>query len=75
MNLSGSGKKKNEEAKNGVSLVDQMVNNLPAMQEIKFDPCIWKIPGEGNGYQLQYSCLENSMNRRAWRATGSQSRM
>ena len=24
--------------------------------------------GEGNGYPLQYSCLENSMNRGAWRA-------
>ena len=23
----------------------------------------------GNGTQLQYSCLENSMDRRAWRAT------
>ena len=32
------------------------------------------IPGsgrsrEGNGYPLQYSCLENSMDRRVWRAT------
>ena len=26
-------------------------------------------PGEGNGYLLQYSCLENSMDRGAWRAT------
>ena len=25
--------------------------------------------GEGNGYPLQYSCLENSMDRRAWWAT------
>ena len=25
-----------------------------------------KIPGEGNGYPLQYSCLENSMDRGAW---------
>ena len=28
-----------------------------------------KFPGEGNGNPLQYSCLENSMDRRAWRAT------
>ena len=28
-----------------------------------------KSPGEGNGYPLQYSCLENSMDRRAWQAT------
>ena len=27
------------------------------------------IPGEGNGNPLQYSCLENSMDRRAWQAT------
>ena len=26
-------------------------------------------PGEGKGYPLQYSCLENSMDRRAWSAT------
>ena len=26
-------------------------------------------PAEGNGYPLQYSCLENSMNRGDWRAT------
>ena len=25
-------------------------------------------PGEGNGYPLQCSCLENSMDRGAWRA-------
>ena len=28
-----------------------------------------RSPEEGNGYPLQYSCLENSMNRRAWWAT------
>ena len=28
-----------------------------------------KTPGEGNDYPLQYSCLENSMDRRAWQAT------
>ena len=26
-------------------------------------------PGEGNGHPLQYSCLENPMDRGAWRAT------
>ena len=26
-------------------------------------------PGEGNGYPLQYSCLENSMDRGVWLAT------
>ena len=27
-----------------------------------------RSPREGNGYPLQYSCLENSMDRRAWKA-------
>ena len=28
-----------------------------------------RSPGEGNGYSLQYSGLENSMDRGAWQAT------
>jgi len=32
-------------------------------------PGLGRSPGEGNGYPLQYSCLENSMDRRAWWAT------
>ena len=28
-----------------------------------------RSPGEGNGNPLQYSCLENSMGRRAWQVT------
>ena len=28
-----------------------------------------RSPGEENGYPLQYSCLENSMDRGDWRAT------
>ena len=28
-----------------------------------------RTPGEGNGNLLQYSCLENPMDRGAWRAT------
>ena len=28
-----------------------------------------RSPGEGNGNLLQYSCLENPMDRGAWRAT------
>ena len=27
-----------------------------------------RSPGEENGYPLQYSCLENPMDRGAWRA-------
>ena len=28
-----------------------------------------RCPGEENGYSLQHSCLENSTDRGAWRAT------
>jgi len=28
-----------------------------------------RFPGERNGYPLQYSCLENPMDRRAWQAS------
>ena len=28
-----------------------------------------RSPGKGNGNQLQYSCLENSIDREAWQAT------
>ena len=31
-------------------------------------PAFTKSPGEGNGYPRQYSCLENSKDRGAWRA-------
>ena len=33
-------------------------------------PGLGRSSGEGNGYPLQYSCLENSMGRGAWWATG-----
>ena len=32
-------------------------------------PGLGRSPGEGNGNPLQYSCLEKSMDRGAWRAT------
>ena len=28
-----------------------------------------KFPGKGNGKPLQYSCLENPMDRGTWKAT------
>ena len=31
-------------------------------------PGLGRSPGEGNGNPLQYSCLENPLDRRAWRA-------
>ena len=32
-------------------------------------PGLGRSSGEGNGYLLQYSCLENPMDRGAWWAT------
>ena len=32
-------------------------------------PALGRSPGGGHGNPLQYSCLENPMDRRAWRAT------
>ena len=32
-------------------------------------PGLGRFPGEGNGYPLQCSCLENSMERGAWQVT------
>ena len=52
------------------SLVAQLVKTLPAVPETRVrslgreDP-----PGEGNGNPLQYSRLENAMDRGAWQAT------
>ena len=57
------------------SLVTLAVKNLPATQEISCNagdtdliPESESFPGEGNDNPLQCSCLENSMDRGAWRA-------
>ena len=47
-----------------------MVKNLPANAgDVGSIPGSGRFPGEGNGNSLQHSCLENSMDRGAWRAT------
>ena len=35
----------------------------------RFNPWVGRSPGEENGNLLQYSCLKNPMDRRAWQAT------
>ena len=46
-----------------------MVKNPLAMQEMKANmssvPVLGRSPGGGHGNPLQYSCLENPMDRRA----------
>ena len=50
-----------------------MVRNTPAsagdIRDTDSIPGSGRSPGEENGIPLQYSCLENPMNRGAWQAT------
>ena len=52
---------------------DTVVKNPPANAGDARDtgsiPGLGRYPGEGNGNLLQYSSLENSMDRRTWQAT------
>ena len=54
---------------NWASLVAQMIKICPQCKSPGFDPWSGRSPGEGNGYPLQYPCLENSTDRGAWQAT------
>ena len=60
---------------NGVTSLDQVASgkDLPAIIGDAGDVglILWlgRSPGEGNGNPLQYSCLENPMDREAWWAT------
>ena len=49
------------------SQVAQWIKNLPARQEMQADvslsPRLGRSSGEGHGNSLQYSCLENPMDR------------
>ena len=56
------------------SLVAQMVKkkkkkNAYNVADLGSIPGLGRSPGEGNGYPLRYSCLENSMDRGAWQVT------
>ena len=47
-----------------------MVKRLSTMQETRVQSLGWEdSPGEGNGNPLQSYCLENPMDRGAWKAT------
>ena len=51
---------------------DTVVKNLPAKArdtgDVGLIPGLGRSPGVGNGNPLQYSCLENPMDREAWQA-------
>ena len=50
-----------------------VVKNVPVNEGDVRDtgsiPGLGRSPGKGNGNPVQYSCLENSMDRGAWQAT------
>ena len=62
-----------------INLFTQHVRGLPGGSDgiecacnagdLALVPGLGRSVGEGNGYPLQYSCLENSVDRGAWRAT------
>ena len=57
-------------SKEGASLVTQVVKHLPSnVGNLGSIPGSRRSPGGGNGNPLQYSCLENPMDRGAWWAT------
>ena len=55
------------------SQVVLVVKSLPAnagdIRDMGLIPVSGRSPGEGNGDLLQYSCLENPMDRGAWQFT------
>ena len=50
-----------------------VVKNPPAntgdIRDVGLIPGLGNLPGGGHGNPLQYSCLENSTDRGAWKAT------
>ena len=56
-----------------VSQVAPVVKNPPGsagdIRDVGSIPGSGRFPGGGHGYLLQYSCLENPMDRGAWRVT------
>ena len=49
----------------------QEIESAGNARDLGLIPGLGKSPGEGNGNPLQYSCLENPMDRQAWQAIQS----
>ena len=50
-------------------MVKNLLTNARDIRDLGLIPGLGRPPGEGNGNPLQYSSLENSMDRGAWQAT------
>ena len=53
----------------GSAVKKEFAFNAGAAGDMGSIPGLERSPGEGNGKPLQYSCLENPMDRGAWWAT------
>ena len=52
----------------GSTVVKKLPANSGDSKDTGLIPGLGRDPGEGNGNPLQYSCLENPMDRGAWQA-------
>ena len=53
----------------GGTVVKNLSANSGDPRDAGSTPGLGRFPGVGNGNPLQHSCLENTMDRKAWRAT------
>ena len=53
----------------GALVVKNQLANAGDIRDVGSSPGLGRSLGEGHGNPVQYSCLENPMDRRAWRAT------
>ena len=53
----------------GAFLVNHLLSSARDVRDTGLMPGLGRSPGGGHGNPLQYSCLENPMDRGAWRAT------
>ena len=53
----------------GTRVVNNPSANAADIRDTGSSPGLGRSPEEGDGNPLQYSCLENSIDRGAWRST------
>ena len=49
-------------------MVKMLLARARDIRDMSSVPGLERVPGEGHGNPLQYSCLENPMDRGAWQA-------
>ena len=61
--------KDGERASQAVFIIKNLSANAGDIRGVGSVPRLGRSPGEGNSNPLQYSCLENAMDREVWRTT------